>query len=110
MEGAVTLLNDLKDQYPNFDASLLERLGETYGTLSTFILKDSKIQSDLGQHFGAGLYQREVEYLIQFEWAKTVEDIIWRRTKLGLKMNDEEIVSLSSWLKDTLGDETLPVD
>ena len=57
-----------------------------------------------GRHFGAGLYQSEVEYLVRNEWARTAEDILWRRTKLGLRMNDQETADLSSWLKENVAD------
>ena len=56
--------------------------------------------TDLGIHFGAGLYQREVEYLIRSEWAMTADDILWRRTKLGLRLSKDEADRLEDWLKE----------
>ena len=50
------------------------------------------------KHFGAGLFQNEIEYLIQHEWAKTSEDILWRRTKLGLFFSAQEISGLNQFL------------
>ena len=53
---------------------------------------------DLGIHFGAGLYEREVMHLVDNEWAMTTDDILWRRTKLGLRLNEQERGRLSDWL------------
>src|SRR5205085_3833463 len=65
---------------------LLLRLARSYGTRLRDILGDATSLRDLGRHFGAGLYEREIRYLIDTEFAKTAEDIIWRRTKLGLQL------------------------
>ena len=48
---------------------------------------DVKRLDDLGLHFGADLYQREVDFLLGTEWAETAEDIVWRRSKLGLRLS-----------------------
>ena len=53
----------------------------------------------MGVHFGAGLYECEVRYLIDHEWAYEGEDILFRRTKLGLRMTDNETDHLRSWLR-----------
>ena len=52
----------------------------------------------MGRHFGAGLYEREVRYLMDVEFAKTAEDILWRRTKLGLKLTPKEVKALRSYV------------
>jgi glycerol-3-phosphate dehydrogenase len=54
---------------------------------------------DLGQDFGSGLYQREVEYLIEHEWATTAEDILFRRTKIGLVMSTKNAAELEKFLR-----------
>ena len=54
--------------------------------------------ADLGQHFGDSLYEQEVRYLVKHEWATTAEDIIWRRTKLGLQLEPSEVDLLENWL------------
>ncbi len=54
---------------------------------------------DLGHHFGAGLYRREVEYLIAMEWAGSADDILWRRGKLGLRLDEKEVDALDRWVK-----------
>lgn len=78
-------------QYPWLDAGLRHRLARTYGTRLHRLLQDAASLSDLGSHFGAGLYQRELDYLIAHEFALDVDDIVWRRTKLGLHMTDLEL-------------------
>jgi len=100
VDGRAALAAELTLQYPGIPAALLNRYVRTYGTLSAIILGQSSTVADLGYHFGAGLYQCEVDYLVHNEWAVSAEDIIWRRTKLGLTMSLKEIADLSSWLKD----------
>ena len=60
----------------------------TYGTMAHDILSGAADANDLGMHFGGGLYEREVEHLIRNEWAVSADDILWRRTKLGLRMSE----------------------
>jgi len=104
VDGRDALAAELAQKYPEIPAALLNRYARTYGTLSVVILGQSSTVADLGYHFGAGLYRCEVDYLIQHEWAVSAEDIVWRRTKLGLTMNPEEIADLSSSLKDISSD------
>lgn len=85
---------------PAIDAALARRLANSYGTRACDILSGVRHAGDLGRHFGAGLYQREVEYLIRAEWAMTAEDILWRRSKLGLRLTDAETRGLGQWLDE----------
>ncbi|HVS26894.1 MAG TPA: glycerol-3-phosphate dehydrogenase [Burkholderiales bacterium] len=80
-------LADLTDTYPQLPQSLLRALARRHGSLAREVLSEAREESDLGLHFGAGLYQREVDYFIEREWAKNAEDILWRRTKAGLHFN-----------------------
>jgi glycerol-3-phosphate dehydrogenase len=54
----------------------------------------------LGQGFGATLTEAEVRYLIEHEWARTAEDIAWRRTKLGLRLSPDETAALEAWMRE----------
>ena len=63
---------------------------------------DCENSKDLGVYFGATLTEKEVIWLIENEYAKTADDIIWRRSKLGLRLSDQEIVILSNWINDNL--------
>jgi glycerol-3-phosphate dehydrogenase len=62
------------------------------------VLGGAKSMSDLGICFGATLTESEVEYLMASEWAVTAEDIVWRRSKLGLRMTAAEIKALEDWI------------
>ncbi len=80
------------------------RYARAYGTRIDALLDGAHALDDLGRDFGAGLYEREVEYLTDTEWAATSEDILWRRTKRGLHVSRETTAALDDWLA---GRETL---
>ncbi|MHA6691686.1 glycerol-3-phosphate dehydrogenase [Devosia sp. A449] len=84
--------------YPDMPAGLLRRLMRLYGTKAKLVLGDATDIGGLGQHFGADLYAAEVDYLIANEWARTAQDILWRRTKLGLRVNGDEVAALEAYL------------
>jgi glycerol-3-phosphate dehydrogenase len=90
------LVAGLERDNPQTESALVRRLARTYGTRAREILA----VADPGIHFGADLYQREVEYLVRTEWAMTAEDILWRRTKLGLRLSAEQVGHLDQWLGD----------
>ncbi len=96
--GREPLARDLEQKYPWLGVSTIHRLARTYGTVARDILAGAARADELGLHFGAGLYQREVEHLVRNEWALTAEDVVWRRTKLGLRLTKAEISRLSEWL------------
>lgn len=73
------------------------RLFRAYGTDMQEILKGARFASDLGKSFGP-LSEREIEYLRKNEWVQTADDILWRRSKLGLHMNPEEIQALRNYM------------
>ena len=94
--------NDMQKRYPALNEDLLTRLCHAYGTRITLILGDGKTQPDLGQNFGAGLYEIEAKYLINHEWATSAEDILWRRSKLGLHMTKDQRANFTTWFETTL--------
>jgi glycerol-3-phosphate dehydrogenase len=77
-------------------APLLDRLKRAYGTRLPDVLNGATQLNHLGRHFGAGLYEAELGYLRDKEFARTAEDVLWRRTKLGLMMTAEEKKALES--------------
>jgi glycerol-3-phosphate dehydrogenase len=79
-------------------APLLDRLARAYGTRLDKLLDGAASLKDLGRHFGAGLYEKEVRYLIEVEFARTADDILWRRTKLGLELGAKEQKALAGWI------------
>jgi glycerol-3-phosphate dehydrogenase len=89
-------LDDLSAWMPG---PLVLRLSRSYGTRIQDILGDAKSLRALGRHFGAGLYEAEVRYLIEKEFARSAEDILWRRTKTGLHMSRAEQAALARWME-----------
>lgn len=81
---------------------LLGRLSRAYGTRLRDLVGDAESLRDLGRHFGAGLYEAEVRYLVGREFARTAEDILWRRTKLGLRLRGAEVKALERWMSQTV--------
>jgi glycerol-3-phosphate dehydrogenase len=96
------LCNNLQKTYAFISKQEARRYIKLYGTRAKGVLNDSKSYDDLGKPFSNGLYQAEVEYLIKTEWAITAEDILWRRTKLGLLFNEKEKQALGKWLDSNL--------
>lgn len=86
---------ELSIRYPNISPKILRHLSRAYGTRIHKLMDLSG--SNLGTMFGDILSEAEVNYLVQEEWAKSVDDILWRRTKLGLHMSDEEQDKLLQW-------------
>jgi glycerol-3-phosphate dehydrogenase len=76
----------------------VRRLTRQYGTASFALLGEASSAADLGRHFGADLYQREVEWQIEQEWARSAEDVLWRRTKLGLRLTKSEQAALAEFM------------
>ena len=94
-------------KYAWIDKTLLNRLLNTYGTNTEKILENCAKETDLGQYFGCSLYQCEVDYLLQREWAATSEDILWRRTKLGLEFSVENEEQLKEYLSKNMSKTTM---
>ena len=93
------LIEDLSERYDALPAALIVRLARRHGTLVRDVLGDARSESDLGMNFGGGLYEREVRYLIEREWAKESEDVLWRRTKCGLHMSAGERQRFAEWMQ-----------
>ena len=89
----------LQERFPFLEADWADRLFKSYGLETYAILGEAKSLADCGRHFGHGLTEREVEHLVRNEWARTAEDILWRRTKLGLRMTQDEQQQLENHLR-----------
>jgi glycerol-3-phosphate dehydrogenase len=96
--GRDDLARSLNRSHPFLPDGVARRLVRGYGTLAREFLSGVARLEDMGQHFGAGLYEREVAYLVEREWARSADDILWRRTKLGLRLGAEERRRLADWL------------
>ena len=88
----------LQGDYPFLTPGQAGRLFRTYGTEAWQVLGEAKGVSDLGQDFGAGLSAAEVDWLVAREFARSAEDILWRRTRLGLRMTGEQVARLEAYL------------
>jgi glycerol-3-phosphate dehydrogenase len=98
VDGVSALRAKLLEQYPFLTGRWLERLLKAYGMDAFIVLGDAKAATDLGQNFGSDLTEREVKWLLDKEFAQTAEDIVWRRSKLGLRLTKQEIKVLDAWL------------
>jgi glycerol-3-phosphate dehydrogenase len=98
VDGVAALTEKLKTKYSFLTERWLNRLLKAYGSEAFDLLGDAKTKDDLGQNFGSNLTEREVNWLVEREFANTAEDIIWRRSKLGLRMTSKEIDALDSWM------------
>ncbi|MGI9524399.1 MAG: glycerol-3-phosphate dehydrogenase [Hyphomicrobiaceae bacterium] len=98
VDGFEQQVHQLLESYSFLGLATATRLVRAYGTLAKAMLGDARSEHDLGRQFGATLSEREVTYLQSKEWAVTAEDILWRRTKLGLRLRQEEVNELQSWL------------
>lgn len=85
---------------PWLDERGVKRLTRLYGTEALAILGDAQSEADLGRAFGGGLTEAELTHLIENEWAEQAEDVIWRRTKLGLVLDEEQVASLEGYMLD----------
>jgi glycerol-3-phosphate dehydrogenase len=92
------LIAILRAGYPFLDATDATRIARAYGTRARDWLGMATGWADLGRAFGAGLSEAEVEYLRGVEWAQTAEDVLWRRSKLGLHMSPAEQTALAEYL------------
>jgi glycerol-3-phosphate dehydrogenase len=100
-DGFAAMRDDLARKYPFVPLPTATRLARAYGTRAATLLGDAKSAADLGATFGADLTEREVDWLVQTEWARTAEDIVWRRSKLGLRLAPSEITALDHFLGRT---------
>ncbi len=97
------LAAQLRRDYPFLSQAHADRLVRAYGTRASDMLAGAKSQADLGRDFGATLSEREVKYLAAHEFARTADDIVWRRSKLGLILIKEQIADLDMWMTVNIG-------
>ncbi len=89
---------DLARRYPFLADAQQRRLVRAYGTLAADVLGDARRPADMGRCFGADLTEREIDWLVRAEWARTAEDVLWRRSKLGLRFGVTETRALDDHL------------
>ncbi len=79
--------------------ALCRHYARLYGARAKDLINGARSTADLGKHFGAQLYENEVEHLRRNEWAESADDVLWRRTKFGLHLQATEIARLNQWFK-----------
>jgi glycerol-3-phosphate dehydrogenase len=93
-------LADVRSRWPWLPDSLAWRLARHYGTRMERIIGNARAIEQLGECLGADLYEAELHYLVKHEWAMTAEDVLWRRTKLGLRLGADERAAVERWIAE----------
>ena len=109
VSAVAALTAELVRSYPFLSQAHANRLSHAYGTRAAKLLGTAKSMADLGQSFGATLTESEVRYLMSVEWARTAEDIVWRRSKLGLRLSPAEIAAIDDWIAAHQGQAENPL-
>ena len=102
VDGVGRMIEGLRDRYPFLTPYWAGRLVRAYGTEAQAILGDATALADLGRDFGSTLTEAEVRWLMTREFARRAEDVVWRRSKLGLRMTAAEIAALDDWMVQAL--------
>ena len=102
VDGVSALAADLMATYPFLTKPWVTRLIKTYGTLTRDVLGDAMDAVELGEDFGAGISQRELDWAIKNEWVRSAEDFVWRRTKLGLRLTPDQIARIDAYVSGVL--------
>jgi glycerol-3-phosphate dehydrogenase len=101
--GDVEHFNRFRDEmsarFPQLGRDLLEGIVRRHGSLTPKVLGDGQHLQDLGRYFGGGLTEREAAYMREHEWAMTADDVLWRRTKAGLHMSEDERKAFREWFE-----------
>jgi len=99
VKGVPSLVEGLRQAHPFLTEAWARRLVRAYGTEARAVLGDAAAAADLGRDFGATLTEAEVRWQMRHEFARRAEDVVWRRTKLGLRMTPEQIATLDDWMQ-----------
>ena len=100
------LTDELNQAFPWLSDKQVQRFVRQYGKLCYVFLQGKSSVSELGQDFGSGMHQAEVDYLIEHEWARTLEDVIWRRTKQGLRLSEAQKANLEQYIVEKVSTMT----
>jgi glycerol-3-phosphate dehydrogenase len=99
IDGFAAQVARLEALCPDCAPTQAERLVRAYGTRARLIVEGVRSRDDFGAMFGADLTEREVRYLMDNEWARIAEDVLWRRSKLGLRLSGVEAQRLDEWMR-----------
>ncbi len=101
-------LATLRAQFPWLAPDTAHRLIRAYGTRAPTVLANARTAADLGEDFGAGLTEAELEYLVRAEWARTADDVLWRRSKLGLHLTAAQAARIRDWMQQRCASAKAP--
>ncbi|HHT5261425.1 glycerol-3-phosphate dehydrogenase [Klebsiella michiganensis] len=97
----------LRRRFSFISESMARHYARTYGSNSELILDKATSLDDLGEHFGHEFFEAELRYLVEHEWVRSLDDAIWRRTKQGMWLNDEQQARIREWLAQHAGKSEL---
>ncbi len=97
-DGFAALVGKLRGAFPFLTPAHATRLARAYGTCAEKILAGAASLADLGEMFGADVTKAEVDYLMREEWAARAADVLWRRSKLGLRFSPAETLALDDYM------------
>lgn len=100
VDGFDMLVRRLREDFPFLTDFWSRRLVRAYGTEAWDVMAGAETEADMGQGFGASLTEREVRWLQKNEYARTAEDVVWRRNKLGLRLTKEQIAEVETFMQD----------
>jgi len=93
-------LLELQHQYSFLPSDLVKHYARLYGTRATHIIGNASHIKQLGNQFGPLLFEAELEFLVEYEWACCADDVLKRRTKHGLTVNPDEVAQINEWFKN----------
>jgi len=92
-------LSQILENMPWLEDEVAYDYARNYGTRITTLVNGARSMEGLGKHFGGLLYQAELDYLVEHEWARTAEDVLWRRSKKGLQLSDVQSADVAQYLE-----------
>ncbi len=105
MTGFDDAVTALEREYPFLPHKLARRLMRAYGTRVRVLLGAATSMADLGRDHGAGLTEAELRYLVRHEWVRRAEDVVWRRSKLGIRLDAAQIAAIDDAIRDLVPTE-----
>ena len=106
VDGAERLVAETRASYPFLAEAQARRMVHAYGTRMRRLLGQARTAADLGPVLGADLTGVEVRYLMEHEWAQTEDDVLWRRSKLGLRFTRDARARLGAFMVDAIGNRS----
>jgi glycerol-3-phosphate dehydrogenase len=100
VDGVADLVKRLRAEHPFLTEAWALRLVRAYGTEAARMLGGAQAASDLGRDFGATLTEAEIRWLMEREYARCAADVVWRRSKLGLRLSEAEIAEIDTFMAE----------